>query len=55
MECACCRRPVEPDKAFRGNTDLFYCCIFCADSEIVDSPGPLLRRTRDTNRSQEAA
>jgi hypothetical protein len=36
MECACCKRPIEPRSAWRGNTDLFFCGSFCADSEIIE-------------------
>jgi hypothetical protein len=36
MECACCRRSIEPLFAIRGRRESFFCGTFCADSEIDD-------------------
>jgi len=53
LECACCRRPIEPLYAYRGMTDKFYCGEFCADSEIDEFRAPP-NEARDIS-SKEAA
>jgi hypothetical protein len=35
MRCPFCRQSIEPNSAWKGTADRYYCSEFCADSETV--------------------
>jgi len=36
MRCAFCKKPVDPNTAWKGAGNQFYCSEFCADAEAPE-------------------